>query len=80
MAKVDVKMPEEFEFHVDRLDFVLGSQSSAPYNTSAITYNGKLVLSIIRNIAEPVLEYEIYQVFRELGIAPIAESNSRGKE
>ncbi|MBQ7011703.1 MAG: alpha/beta hydrolase, partial [Clostridia bacterium] len=75
-----VKMPEEFDRHVDRLDFVLGSQSSAPYNTSAITYNGKLVLSIIRNIAEPVLEYEIYQVFRELGIAPIAESNSRGKE
>lgn len=75
-----VNMPEEFERYVDRLDFVLGSQASAPYNTSAITYNGKLVLNIIRNIAEPVLEYEIYQVLRERGIMPVAESNTRGKE
>ncbi len=74
------RMPEEFMRYVERLDFVLGSQSSSPYNTSAITYNGKLVLNIIRNIAEPVLEYEIYHVLRELGIMPIAESNSRGKE
>lgn len=75
-----VNMPEEFMRYVDRLDFVLGSQSSAPYNTSAITYNGRLVLNIIRNIAEPVLEYEIYHVLRELGIMPTAESNTRGKE
>ena len=75
-----VNLPEEFERYVDRLDFVLGSQSSAPYNTSAITYKGKLVLNIIRNIAEPVLEYEIYHVLRELGIMPTAESNTRGKE
>ena len=32
-----VNMPEEFRRYVDRLDFVLGSLSSAPYNTSAIT-------------------------------------------
>jgi len=73
-------MTEEFEKHVERLDFVLGSQSSAPYNTSAITYKDKLVLNIIRNIAEPVLEYEIYEALRERGIMPIAESNTRIKE
>lgn len=73
-------MPAEFEEHVDRLDFVLGSQSSAPYNTSAITYKDKLVLNIIRNIAEPVLEYEIYRSLCERGIMPTAESNTRVKE
>ena len=33
-----VNVPEEFSAYVDRLDFVLGNQASAPYNTSAITY------------------------------------------
>jgi len=75
-----VKMPEEFEANVSRLDFVLGSQASAPYNTSAITYKGKMMLNIIRNISEPILEYELYHVLRDLGLSPVAESNTRVKE
>ncbi len=75
-----VTMPEEFASRVNRLDFVLGVQASAPYNTSAITYGGNMNLNIIRNIAEPVLEREIYAVLRELGIHPIAESNTRESE
>ncbi len=72
-----VKTPEEFDRYVDRLDFVLGVQAAAPYNTSAITYKGKINLNIIRNISEPILEYELYRVFKELGIKPILESNTR---
>ena len=65
--------------HVDRLDFVLGCQAAAPYNTSAITYKGKIYLNIIRNVSEPVLEREIYAALRELGIPHTAESNTRGR-
>lgn len=72
-----VNMPEEFTRYVERLDFVLGSQAKAPYNTSAITYGGKLYLNIIRNIASPVLEREIYLTLRELGIPHEVESNTR---
>ncbi len=75
-----VRTPDEFSSYVDRLDFVLGVQSSAPYNVSAITYKGKINMNIIRNIKEPVLEYEIYKVLKGLGIRIVAESNSRGKE
>ena len=73
-----VNMPEEFTSHVKRMDFVLGPQASAPYNTSAITYGGKLYLNITRNISEPVLEREIYAVLRELGVPHRVESNTRG--
>jgi hypothetical protein len=73
-----VRMPSEFSSHVDRMDFVLGCQAAAPYNTSAITYNGKIYLNIIRNISDPVLEREIYKVLRELGVPHTAESNTRG--
>ena len=75
-----VKMPEEFQSRVERMDFVLGVQSSAPYNTSAITYEGLLNLNIIRNVKEPVLERELYFVLRELGLHVRAESNTRIKE
>lgn len=73
-----VQMPSEFTEHVERLDFVLGVQSNAPYNTSAITYGGTLNLNIIRNIKEPLLERALGDVFRELGLRFCAESNSRG--
>ena len=74
-----VKLPQELASHVSRLDFVLGVQSSAPYNTSAITYDGTIYLNVIRNISDPVLEAEIYHVLRERGICPTVESNTRGK-
>lgn len=72
-----VKTPEEFSKYVERLDFVLGVQASAPYNTSLITYNGKMNLNIIRNISEPILERELYAVLHELSLHPIVESNTR---
>jgi len=75
-----VNMPSEYTEWVDRMDFVLGVQSCAPYNTSAITYGGKLNLNVIRNIKEPVLERELYAVLREQGLKVCAESNTRIKE
>ena len=72
-----VKMPEEFSSAVERLDFVLGVPSKAPYNTSAITYNGVLNLNVIRNIKEPLLESRLYGVLREQGIGVKVESNTR---
>ena len=73
-----VKLPSEAAEHVRRMDFVLGCQASAPYNTSALTYDGKMYFNIIRNISEPVLEREIYAVLRELGVPHTVESNTRG--
>lgn len=72
-----VTMPPEMEEHVSRMDFLLGVQSTAPYNSAIVTYGGKMYLNIIRNIKESVLERELYETFKELGIKVVAESNSR---
>ena len=72
-----VRMPKEFSSAVSRMDFVLGVQSKAPYNTSAITYEGVLYLNVIRNIKEPLFESRLYDVLREQGISVKAESNTR---
>ncbi len=69
--------PKEFTDYVDRLDFVIGVQASAPYNTSVITYKGNLYLNIIRNIRPPLLETAFYEVLREQGIPATVESNAR---
>ena len=75
-----VDLPEEYTRYVKRMDFVLGSQAEAPYNVSALTYEGKMYLNVTRNASEPVLEREIYQVLRERGVPHSVESNSRRKE
>ena len=75
-----VQVPEEYSRKVVRMDFVLGSQSSAPYNVTSLTYGGKMYFNITRNCKEPVLEREVYNLFRELGIPHEVESNTRGGE
>lgn len=75
-----VDLPDEFTSRVSRMDFVLGTQASAPYNVSALTYKGKLYLNVTRNAKEPVLEGEIYRVLSEMGVPHSVESNTRGKE
>ena len=72
-----VRLPEEMAEHITRMDFLLSVQSRAPYNTSIITYGDRMYLNIIRNIKESVLERELYQTFKELGLGVVAESNSR---
>jgi len=72
-----VRMPPELEEHVTRVDVLLGVQSKAPYNSAVVTYGGKTYLNIIRNIKESILERELYETFKELGIKVVAESNSR---
>ena len=72
-------VPEEFSRFVRRMDFVIGVQANAPYNIGALTYDGTMYVNIIRNIEQPVLEQELYQVLKELGIRPCVESNTRPK-
>lgn len=72
-----VIVPEEMKRHVKRMDFVLGTAAMIHCNCGALSYNGELRMSFIRNIKEPELEYEFYKVMRSLGIRMRAESNSR---
>ena len=71
------KMPPEFEAYVDRLDFVLGTGKFQRYNTSLITFKGKMMFNITRNVSKPLLERHLYDVLRERGVHVIAESNTR---
>lgn len=72
-----VKLPEAMARHTKRMDFLLGVQSFAPYNTALITYGGRAYLNIIRNIKEPTLERALCEILKEENLRPCVEGNSR---
>ena len=72
-----IKVPEQMRSYIKHFDFVLGVQSSAPYNAGLVSYDGVTRLNIIRNIEEPRLEMSLYLVLRELGIHVKAEANEK---
>ena len=72
-----VKIPPEMQKYVEYFDFILGVQSTAPYNAGMLAYGGCVRLNIIRNIKEPRLEMALYEVLRGIGVKVKVESNSR---
>ena len=74
----NVKLPPEMAKHIDRMDFILAPQASAPHNCGVLSYDGKLYINLIRNIRESELEAHFYQVLRQQGLQVLVESN--GKE
>ena len=72
-----VRIPQEMEAYVERFDFILGVQASAPYNCGVLSYGENLYVNIIRNIKEPALERHFYWVLREMGVPVTVESNGR---
>ena len=71
----DVKIPEQMQSFVTRFDFILGVQSTAPYNCGVISYKDHLQLNLVRNIQETQLEMALYQTLRALDIPVKVQSN-----
>ncbi|MBQ8893092.1 MAG: alpha/beta hydrolase fold domain-containing protein [Clostridia bacterium] len=74
-----VQLPEVMKPYVERMDFILGVQASAPYNCGVISYGDTLNINFIRNIKESELEYHFYRVLQELGLPVQVQSNGRDK-
>lgn len=72
-----VQVPREMEAYIQRFDFILGVQATAPYNCGMLSYGDTLYLNVIRNICQPELEQQLFRVFRKLGLPVMVESNGR---
>ena len=70
-----VRLPEVMMPYVERLDFILGVQATAPYNCGVLSFGDTLYINFIRNIRESELEYQFYRVLRELGLPAQVQSN-----
>ena len=72
-----VKLPEIMRDYVERFDFIIGPLPETPYNGAVITYNGKVNISIVRNVQKPELELAFFEELRDLGVRVKVESNQR---
>ena len=70
-----VTLPDGMAQYVERMDFILGTQATAPYNCGVVSYNGMLYINFIRDIREPLLESRFHSVLRDMGIVAEVESN-----
>jgi len=70
-----IQLPQVMQPYVQRMDFILGVQATAPYNCGALSYQNKLFINFIRNTREPQLEAAFWRVLQELGITAQVSSN-----
>lgn len=72
-----IALPETMKPYVERMDFILGVQATAPYNCGILSYGNRLNINIIRNIQEPALEYHLHCILRDMGLPVQVRSNHR---
>ncbi len=74
-----VRIPSTMVPYVERFDFVIGSQASAPYNCGVLSYGDTLYINLVRNTLEPELERHFFTYLRRMGLHVKIESNERGE-
>lgn len=72
-----ITLPEEMAHYVQRMDFILGVQATAPYNCGIVSYRDKMYVNFIRSTREPQLEMAYFKALQRQGL--VAEVSSNGK-
>lgn len=70
-----VKLPEEMRPYVERMDFILGPQASAPHNCGVLSFGDTLYVNFIRSTREPELEFHFFRVLQRLDLPVQVQSN-----
>lgn len=70
-----IQLPDVMKTYVERMDFVLGVQATAPYNCGVLSFGDTLYMNFIRNIREPDLERHFHRALQEHGLLAEVESN-----
>lgn len=70
-------LPEAMQPYVQRMDFILAPQSTAPHNCGVISCADTLYFNFIRNVREPELEAAVCRVLLQQGLSVTVESNGQ---
>jgi NRPS condensation-like uncharacterized protein len=70
-----VKLPDVMMPYVERMDFILGVQATAPNNCGVLSFGDTLYINFIRNIREADLEYHFHCVLRDMGLPVQVQTN-----
>ena len=72
-----VELPEAMAPYVERVEFILGPQSRAPYNCSMTSWKGRTYIEMVRNSIEPELEQRFFRTLVKEGLHVKIENNDR---
>ncbi len=72
-----LKLPQEVENYIERMEFIIGVQRSYPNNCSVVSVGNTTCINMIRSIKESELERRFFSSLVELGIPVSIESNRR---
>lgn len=70
-----ITLPAEMTPYVERMDFILGVQATAPHNCGVLSFGDTLYINFIRNVRESELEARFCQVLRDFDLPVQVESN-----
>ena len=70
-----ITVPAAMDDYIERFDFILGAQASAPHNCGMLSYGDTVYINFIRNIKDAGLERHFFAVLRDLGLEVTAEGN-----
>ena len=74
-----IRVPDVMAEYIERFDFLLGSQATAPYNCGMLSYGDTLYINFIRDIKDAELERHFFEIIREMGLSVTVESNRNGR-
>ena len=72
-----ISLPRAMAEYVERMDFILDVQATAPHNCGVVSFGDNLCINFIRSTREPELEAQFFRVLRELGLQAEVQTNSR---
>lgn len=70
-----IKVPDAMKKYIERFDFILGVQASAPYNCGMLSFGDTVYINFIRNTKDAELERHFFAVLQEIGLSATVESN-----
>ena len=70
-----VRVPDVMAEYIERFDFILGVQATAPYNCGMLSFGDTIYLNFIRNTRDAELERHFWNVLQGLGLSAEVESN-----
>ena len=73
----EIKLPQNMQEYIEKLDFILGTQAQAPYNCSCYSYRDILNVTFTRDIKEARLETYFFREMQKLGVEITVQTNQR---
>jgi len=70
-----IKLPEELEKYVDRIDFMLGRQFTSRIMCGCASYKGKTVFNFTKSLQQSDLERYFFTTLIQMGVPVYIESN-----